>query len=132
MRSRGRYVLFSYPHSLYHRLDISILFRCRMSHHFRYIKYFTQLYESTLTFAAMDTTSTALSRTLHLLSQDQRVQGKLRSELLEAKERSGGEDLSFDELMGLEYLDAVVRETLRMSVVFYSFRSPMRRIDNWV
>lgn len=102
-----------------------------MSHHFRYMDHFAELQESTLTFAAMDTTSTALSRTFHLLSQDQRVQEKLRRELLKAKERSGGDDLSFDELMGLEYLDAVVRETLRMSVVFYSFRSTMRRIDNW-
>ncbi|KAF9532497.1 cytochrome P450 [Crepidotus variabilis] len=67
---------------------------------------------STLTFAATDTTSTAISRTLWLLSQRHDVQDKLRSELRETM--SGKDVLSYDELAGLNYLDAVCRELLRL------------------
>jgi cytochrome P450 len=72
---------------------------------------------SNLTFAAMDTTSGALARALHLLSTHQDIQIKLRQEILDA--RSCGK-LEYDELVGLPYLDAVIRETLRLSV--HSFR----------
>ena len=65
----------------------------------------------TLIFAAMDTTSNALSITLSLLCEYQDVQEKLRAEILEA---SGGEDLDYDALVALPYLDAVCRETLRL------------------
>ncbi|KAJ2930969.1 hypothetical protein H1R20_g6127, partial [Candolleomyces eurysporus] len=83
---------------------------------------------ATLTFAAMDTTSSALARLLHLLSEHQAVQNKLRDEIQRAyaSKSSGGrapsdEDeeetegqLNYDELMNLSYLDGVVRETLRL------------------
>ncbi|KAJ3515941.1 hypothetical protein NLJ89_g1438 [Agrocybe chaxingu] len=67
---------------------------------------------STLTFAAMDTTSGALSRILDLLSKNQDIQDKLRNEIREARPQSG--DLPYDELVSLPYLDAVCRETLRL------------------
>jgi len=67
---------------------------------------------SNLTFAAMDTTSSALARFLYLLSTHQDVQSKLRQELVDARSRDG--DLQYDELLGLPYLDAVCRETLRL------------------
>ncbi|PPQ71210.1 hypothetical protein CVT25_004681 [Psilocybe cyanescens] len=68
---------------------------------------------STLIFAAMDTTSGALSRLLHLLATNPTVQDKLRQEVVEARERLRG-GLSYDELVALPYLDAVCRETLRL------------------
>ncbi|KAF8896612.1 cytochrome P450 [Infundibulicybe gibba] len=66
----------------------------------------------TLTFAAMDTTSNALSRILHLLATHQDVQERLRQEIQGA--RTGAKDLSYDDLVSLPYLDAVCRETLRL------------------
>ncbi|EAU84602.2 hypothetical protein CC1G_00121 [Coprinopsis cinerea okayama7 len=69
---------------------------------------------STLMFAAMDTTSNALCRILHLLSENQHVQDRVRREILEAKEQAGGSDLSYDDLVQLPYLDSVCRETLRL------------------
>ncbi|KAH9885121.1 cytochrome P450 [Cubamyces lactineus] len=66
---------------------------------------------STFIFAAMDTTSNALSMTLSLLAQHPLVQNKLREEILEAAQ---GEDLDYDALVSLPYLDAVCRETLRL------------------
>ncbi|OSD05201.1 cytochrome P450 [Trametes coccinea BRFM310] len=71
---------------------------------------------STLTFAAMDTTSNALSFTLWRLAQNPGVQAKLRQEILEAKEACGGGDIGYDDLVSLPYLDAVCRETLRIHV----------------
>ena len=62
--------------------------------------------------AGVDTTSNALSRVLHLLSEHPDVQAKLRSEVQQAQEHYG--EIPFDELMALPYLDAVVRETLRL------------------
>ncbi|KAJ3758988.1 cytochrome P450 [Lentinula raphanica] len=53
---------------------------------------------STFIFAAMDTTS-----------------DKLRDEVVFALRECGGNHLSYDELMGLPYLDAICRETLRLS-----------------
>ena len=63
--------------------------------------------------AGVDTTSNALSRVLHLLSEHPDVQTKLRSEVQQAQEQHGVE-IPFDELMALPYLDAVCRETLRV------------------
>ncbi|KAJ7584776.1 cytochrome P450 [Mycena floridula] len=68
---------------------------------------------STLIFAAMDTTSTALSRTLQLLSTHPEFQDKLRQEIKAAREANGG-DIPYDELITLPYLDSVCRETLRL------------------
>ena len=64
-------------------------------------------------FAATDTTSNALSRILDLLTVNQDVQDKLRAEILEA---GGGQDIPYDQLVDLPYLDAVCRETLRLCV----------------
>ncbi|EIM84926.1 cytochrome P450 [Stereum hirsutum FP-91666 SS1] len=68
---------------------------------------------STLTFAAMDTTSSALSRILHLLSQRQELQERLRAELVDARKAADG-NLDYEHLMGLPFLEAVCRETLRL------------------
>ncbi|KAF8633081.1 hypothetical protein AX15_001529 [Amanita polypyramis BW_CC] len=67
---------------------------------------------STLIFAAVDTTTTALSRILQLLALHPEVQDKLRQELREARQKHG--DLSYDELTSLPYMDAISRETLRL------------------
>ncbi|RPD54893.1 cytochrome P450 [Lentinus tigrinus ALCF2SS1-7] len=83
---------------------------------------------STFIFAAMDTTSNALSMTLFLLAQHPEVQEKLRQEILEA---SNGEDLGYDTLVSLPYLDAVCRETLRLTRedAVLPLSQPMRGLD---
>ncbi|KAH9857497.1 cytochrome P450 [Lenzites betulinus] len=70
---------------------------------------------STLVLAAMDTTSNALSRIFHLLSEHPDVQQNLRDEITRARDDGTGKlrDLTYDEVMELPYLDAVCRETLR-------------------
>ncbi|KAL1739497.1 cytochrome P450, partial [Schizophyllum fasciatum] len=67
---------------------------------------------STLIFAGMDTTSTALSRILYLLAEHPEVQDRLREEIRAAKEAHGV--LTYDNLEAMTYLDAVCRETLRL------------------
>ncbi|EIN05404.1 cytochrome P450 [Punctularia strigosozonata HHB-11173 SS5] len=67
---------------------------------------------NTLIFAAHDTTSSALSRILYMLSNDQERQERLRKEVTEARAEYG--NLDYDKLMGLPYLDAICRETLRL------------------
>ena len=69
-------------------------------------------YFSTFIFAGHETSSTAVSRVLHQLTLHQDVQDKLRKEVSDARTQSG--DLDYDTLMDLPYLDAVVRETLRV------------------
>ncbi|KAI1794332.1 cytochrome P450 [Ganoderma leucocontextum] len=69
---------------------------------------------STLTTAAMDTTSNALSLTLDLLAKHPEAQARLRQEILDAQNDNGGNDLGYDDLVSLPYLDAVCRETLRL------------------
>ena len=64
---------------------------------------------STMIFAAMDTTSNALSRLLVVLAQNHEVQDKLREEVVRS-----GENLNYDMITGLPYLDAICRETLRL------------------
>ncbi|KIK57094.1 hypothetical protein GYMLUDRAFT_46720 [Collybiopsis luxurians FD-317 M1] len=56
----------------------------------------------------------AMARLLHLLSRNPEAQDKLRNEIMEAKRLNGGQDLSYDDLVSLPYLDAVCRETLRL------------------
>lgn len=70
-----------------------------------------QIY-SALTFAAMDTTSRALSRILHLLCVHQDAQEKLRQEIKDALHGQG--QLNYDDLVNLPYLDAICRETMRL------------------
>ena len=61
----------------------------------------------------MDTTSNALARILHLLALHQDVQDKLRAEILAARD---ADDIPYDKLVDLPYLDAICRETLRVYV----------------
>ncbi|KAI0068709.1 cytochrome P450 [Artomyces pyxidatus] len=72
---------------------------------------------TTMLAAGTDTTSVILSRLAQLLSQHEDVQERLRKELNTAA-AFGGEELGYDELMGLPYLDAICRETLRLCVQF--------------
>lgn len=65
-------------------------------------------------FAGTDTTSNALSRIIALLTEHQDVQDKVRDELNEAG--PDGQDIPYDTLVDLPYLDAVCRETLRVYV----------------
>ena len=67
----------------------------------------------------MDTTSSALARTFWVLAQNQDAQNKLRLEIREA--RKDGNDLTYDELDKLPYLDAICRETLHL-LVFFAFQ----------
>ncbi|KAF5380257.1 hypothetical protein D9757_008190 [Collybiopsis confluens] len=65
-------------------------------------------------FAAMDTTSNAMSRILDLLALHPKIQDRLRQELVDARKDHQGQNLTYDELVSLPYLDAVCRETLRL------------------
>ena len=71
-------------------------------------------YTRSLVFAATDTTSASLSRLLYQLSLHQDVQDDLRKEIANA--HNGKDVIPYDELMSLPYLDAIIRETLRLSV----------------
>ncbi|KAI0363415.1 cytochrome P450 [Pilatotrama ljubarskyi] len=66
---------------------------------------------STFMLAGMDTTSNALTRTLQVLAEHPSAQDRLRAEIIEARQ---GNDISYDALDKLPYLDAVCRETLRL------------------
>ncbi|KAJ4481154.1 cytochrome P450 [Lentinula aciculospora] len=68
---------------------------------------------TTFTFAAMDTTSNALSRILHLLTFHPEVQDKMRNETVAARRECEGDQLSYDELVGLPYLYAPVSTLIR-------------------
>lgn len=68
---------------------------------------------TTFIFAGHDTTTGAICRTLHQLVLNPDVQERLRAEVVAAREQCGG-DLGYDVLMGLPYLDAICRETLRV------------------
>ncbi|KAK7466266.1 hypothetical protein VKT23_004994 [Stygiomarasmius scandens] len=84
---------------------------------------------STLIFAAMDTTSGAMSRILQLLSVHPDVQRMLRKEIRHAiGDRT---ELPYDELVALPYLDAVCRETLRLTRqdTVLPFSTPVRGLD---
>lgn len=63
-------------------------------------------------FAATDTTSNALSRILQIISEAQDIQDKMRAEILAAA--PDGEDIPYETLVALPYLDAVCRESLRL------------------
>ncbi|KAF9557442.1 cytochrome P450 [Agrocybe pediades] len=69
---------------------------------------------TSLTFAATDTTSGALTRTFHLLAQHKDAQAKVREEIRNARKANGGQDIDYDTLVALPYLDAICRETLRL------------------
>lgn len=68
-----------------------------------------------LIFGAQDTTSSALSRILYLLSVRTDIQDKVRDELQTALQlKHAGERLEYDEISELPWLDAVIKETLRL------------------
>ncbi|KAL7277259.1 hypothetical protein ACG7TL_009112 [Trametes sanguinea] len=80
---------------------------------------------NTFALAGQETTTSALARLLWVLAQEPPAQTRLRSEVREAKithARASGMNesewqrvsLPYDVLIGLPYLDAVVRETLRL------------------
>ncbi|EUC54994.1 cytochrome P450 family protein [Rhizoctonia solani AG-3 Rhs1AP] len=68
---------------------------------------------NTFVFAGHETTSTAVARILDVLADRPRVQMRLREEIREYFE-SNTDDTHYDGLLELPYLDAVVRETLRL------------------
>ncbi|KAF8671450.1 cytochrome P450 [Rhizoctonia solani] len=68
---------------------------------------------NTFVFAGHETTSTAVARILDILAQKPRVQVRLREEIKEYFEKHSN-DTHYDDLLELPYLDAVVRETLRL------------------
>ncbi|KAI0764992.1 cytochrome P450 [Fomes fomentarius] len=71
---------------------------------------------STMILAGMDTTANSLARIWQLLAENPDAQERLREEIKHAVETEGeGDTLDFDRLMELPYLDAVCRETLRLS-----------------
>ena len=63
-------------------------------------------------YAATDSTSAVLAQTLSILAERPDAQDKLRQEVTEA--RKGNNDLDYDDLTSLPYLDAICRETLRL------------------
>lgn len=66
----------------------------------------------------MDTSSSALCRIFWLLARHQDIQDKLRAEIREA--RQNFEEPNYDQLNALPYLDAIIRETLRLYVLVYA------------
>ncbi|KAJ7358620.1 cytochrome P450 [Mycena albidolilacea] len=64
---------------------------------------------SMIIFAATDTTSSSMNRLWHLIAQYPDVQENLRAEIL-----AEPETMDHDTLVALPYLDAVVREVLRL------------------
>jgi len=74
---------------------------------------------SLILFAGSDTTASTIAAALYALAAHPDVQERLRTELKEARARvehteAGEEELSYEDLMGLPWLDAVCRETLRL------------------
>ena len=67
----------------------------------------------TFIFAGIDTTSHTAARLLHLLALNPDVQNRLRAEIVEVQ---AGQEISYDRLNNLPFLEAVCRETLRLYV----------------
>ncbi|KAK1219541.1 hypothetical protein PQX77_017729 [Marasmius sp. AFHP31] len=67
-------------------------------------------------FGAQDTTASLLSRALYLLASDQVIQDKVRQEIREAINEQGSPEqrLEYDAISSLPWLDAVLKETLRL------------------
>ena len=64
-------------------------------------------------FAGTDTTSNVVVHAFQLLAEQPHAQDRLRQELAEARDYPG-QDIPYDQLMDLPYLDAICRETLRL------------------
>lgn len=67
-----------------------------------------------LIFGAVDTTSSAFSRLLHVLAQNPCMQDRIREEYRLVCDQSGTEELGFKSLTNLTYTDAFIREVLRL------------------
>ncbi|KAF9048023.1 cytochrome P450 [Hymenopellis radicata] len=65
-----------------------------------------------LIFGAQDTTSSALSRILFLISRDLDIQERVRDEI---KSKAGPDgQLEYEDIIALPVLDAIIKETLRL------------------
>ncbi|KAH8991718.1 cytochrome P450 [Lactarius akahatsu] len=84
-----------------------------------------------IVLAATDTTSSALSRILHLLALHPDIQDKLGKELKEACKDNGAGEIAHDQLVSLPFLEAVCRKTLRLarSDVVLPLSSPIHDLD---
>ena len=71
----------------------------------------------------MDSSSSALSRVICLLGENPEIQSQLRHELREAKNINNGQELDYDQIINLPFLDAVIRETLRLYAVSFFLTS---------
>ena len=69
--------------------------------------------DSLLILGGTDTTSNALTTTLDVLGRMPDVQDMLRAEIVEAQEQYG-QDIPYDALVALPYMDAICREILRL------------------
>ncbi|KAG8220286.1 cytochrome P450 [Butyriboletus roseoflavus] len=67
-----------------------------------------------LIFGAVDTTSSALSRLLHVLAQNPAMQDRIREEHRLSREQNTTEELEFKTLTNFTYTDAFIREVLRL------------------
>jgi cytochrome P450 len=78
----------------------------------------SEMINETLLFlvAGYETTSTALSWFIHLMSKNPRVQQKIKAELMKDSEN---QQLTLDRLDSLVYLDCVIKEVLRLSPPAY-------------
>lgn len=65
--------------------------------------------------AGTDTTGNGTARILQLLATHQDIQDRLRDEITAARDFPG-QDIPYDRLVELPYLDAVCRETMRVYV----------------
>ena len=63
-----------------------------------------------------------MTRCLHALSLDQNLQDELRLEFAEAKLLHGDGDFDHETLQSLPLLDAVIKESLRLSVPLSCYR----------
>jgi cytochrome P450 len=86
---------------------------------FRFVDSFIN--RRTFVLAGLATTAATLSRTLYLLAAHPDVQERLRSEINDINQ--DGVDLSYDEIMALPILDAVYKETARVSVTLVDIRT---------
>ena len=76
-----------------------------------------------LLVAGYDTTGTTLAWTCYALSKNPDVQDKLRAEIEEITDGNLDKKLSYDDLLGMHYLDQVISETLR----FYNPAGMLKR-----
>ena len=69
--------------------------------------------QRTFILGGTDTTSNILTAMMYVLSERPDIQDKLRTEILEAQGQHG-EEIPYDDLVSLPYMEAFVRESARM------------------